>query len=258
MITIRGLTKVYNPRRPSERVLSDLDLVIPEREVVSIVGTSGSGKSTLLNIIGGLDRHYDGSVSIDGRDIQQMNDTEISQFRNSKIGFVFQDFNLLPHLTCGENIALPAYFRQGLTRSEIDARVRDVLSRVTIPHKLDQYPDLLSGGERQRVAIARALFNHPKILLCDEPTGSLDSKSSQLILDLFLSLNENEGLTIVLVTHDASVSRRADRIVRLEDGRVVTIEANQRQPVGAPTREPSGAPPAEVADAAAGENDAAA
>lgn len=231
MIQIEKLRKTYNANDRDAAILKDVSLSIPKGEVVSIVGTSGSGKTTLLNVIGGLDRDYMGSVKVDGQTLKQLSDAQISRFRNKTIGFVFQSFNLLPHLTCGENIAMPAYFAPGWNNAEITERVNRTLERVGIPKKVDQYPDLLSGGERQRVAIARALFNQPSVLLCDEPTGNLDTKTGNLILDLFMELNQKDKITVVLVTHDLAVSQRANRTIHIVDGEITSVN-NAPQPQG--------------------------
>ena len=221
MIHLKDIRKVYDRGEAENRVLRGVDLEIPDGRFVSLVGASGSGKTTLLNVIGGLDRDFLGTATVDGKDIQRMSDRAMSRFRNSTLGFVFQAFNLLPHLTCRENVELPAWFRAGMGRREIRARGAEAMEQVGILHKADAYPTHLSGGEKQRVAIARALFGRPRLLLADEPTGNLDSTSGRQVMDLFLELNRVRSLTVVLVTHDDRLAALTQRIVRLKDGLVV-------------------------------------
>ncbi|GMV40997.1 MAG: macrolide ABC transporter ATP-binding protein [Myxococcales bacterium] len=223
MIQLSDLTKAY-PSQPNVQVLKGVSLRIADGELVSIMGTSGSGKSTLLNVIGGLDRQYGGSAVVADRDVKKLSDRDLSHFRNRTIGFVFQAFNLLPHLTCSENVRLPAYFMSEVKGEALERRTDEALDAVGLLHKRAARPLELSGGERQRIAIARALFNRPKILLCDEPTGALDTKTGDRILALFEALNRERGQTVILVTHEPRVSARADRIVRIEDGVIVSDE----------------------------------
>ena len=240
LIQLTEVNKTYSTGRVEAHVLRSVDLEIGPGELVAIVGTSGSGKSTLLNVVGGLDRDYTGQALVAGHDLARLSDSALSRFRNSKVGFVFQQFNLLEHLSCAENVALPAMFSDVAVP---DARERAVaaLTRVGIPEKVDELPANLSGGQKQRVAIARALFNRPPLLLCDEPTGNLDSRTGQQIIDLFVSLNSDDGITLLIVTHEARVSTAAHRVVRLEDGR---ISDHVESPVG-------------VGEAASGEGDGA-
>ncbi len=218
IVELRHISKSYE----NQSVLRDGNVSIAEGEFVAILGKSGSGKTTLLNIVGGLDRDFKGEAVVAGRNLHQLKDRELSRFRNETIAFVFQTFNLLPHLSCEENVAFPAYFG-GVAgdRKEVARRALEAMERVGIAHKAKGYPGRLSGGERQRVAIARAIFQRPRILLADEPTGNLDSKSGQHVLDLFMELNRNDGMTCMLVTHDEHLARLADRIVRIADGMVV-------------------------------------
>ena len=226
MIKLRNISKSYDAETAMP-VLKDANLDIRNGEFVAILGKSGSGKTTLLNIIGGLDRDFAGTANVDGHELKAMKDKHLSQFRNRTIAFVFQTFNLLPHLSCAENVAFPAYFGGLVPRNEISTRARDAMERVGIAHKATGYPGRLSGGERQRVAIARAIFQQPKILLADEPTGNLDSKSGMHVMDLFLDLNKSDGVTVILVTHDEQLARMADRIVRIADGEIVGEERTQ-------------------------------
>ena len=223
MIQLSNLVKTY-PSQPNVQVLKGVSLRIGDGELVSIMGTSGSGKSTLLNVIGGLDRHFEGTAIVADRDLKKLSDPDMSHFRNQTIGFVFQTFNLLPHLNCSENVRLPAYFMREVRGEALEKRTDEALDAVGLLHKRVARPLELSGGERQRIAIARALFNKPKILLCDEPTGALDTKTGDKILALFEALNRERGQTVILVTHEPRVSERADRIVRIEDGNIVSDE----------------------------------
>jgi ABC-type lipoprotein export system ATPase subunit len=218
------ITDVYKSYGPNE-ILRGVSLSVADGEFISIMGASGSGKTTLLNIIGALDGDYDGSVVVDGRDLRSLSDTHISAFRNTAIGYVFQSFHLLSHLSCGQNVSLPAYFNHQLTEKEIDEKVDVSLERVGLGHKKSELPLHLSGGERQRIAIARALFNEPKIILCDEPTGALDSKTGVQIMKLFNTLNKDMDVTLILVTHSQEVSGHADRVIRIVDGLIAGREA---------------------------------
>src|SRR5438445_11659769 len=200
--------------------LDAVSLAIPRGEMVSIVGPSGSGKSTLLNLIGGLDRPSSGQVRIDGAPLSGMSDDELTQVRRDKIGFIFQFFNLLPTLSCLENVGLPLHLR-GWARRKVDARARELLDLVQLGHRLQHLPDELSGGERQRVAIARALSIYPPILLADEPTGNLDTQTGGEILALVRDLHARLGSTVVIVTHDMTVAESCARTIALRDGRVV-------------------------------------
>ena len=221
VIALADLWKTYEPHRDDAWVLRGVDLTIQEGELVSIMGSSGSGKSTLLNIIGGLDSRFKGSAQVGGQELKALKDKALSRFRNLAIGFVFQSFHLLPHLTVRQNVELPSSFNRERTPDEVGRLARDAMERCEIDHKSDARPNHLSGGEKQRVAIARALFNHPRILLCDEPTGSLDRRTGDHIRGLFRKLNEDEGITLVLVTHEPRIARLAHRVVRIEDGKIV-------------------------------------
>jgi putative ABC transport system ATP-binding protein len=218
MISLRSVSKHYNGKRQVV-ALDTVDLEIQRAEMVAIVGPSGSGKSTLLNLIGGLDRPTTGDIQIDGRSISTLPDDDLTRLRRDKIGFIFQFFNLLPSLTCVENVALPLHLK-GLPRRDIEKRARDLLELVQLGARLDHLPDELSGGERQRVAIARALAFYPPILLADEPTGNLDSKTGAEILNLIHDLHERLSATILIVTHDPAVAASCPRTVTLRDARI--------------------------------------
>jgi putative ABC transport system ATP-binding protein len=206
--------------------LEDVSLEVTQGEMVSIVGPSGSGKSTLLNLIGGLDQPSSGEIHIDGRSIARMTDDELTHLRRDKIGFIFQFFNLMPSLTCLENVALPLHLR-GWPKRKIDERARELLDLVQLTHRLDHQPDELSGGERQRVAIARSLASSPPILLADEPTGNLDSRSGAEILDLIRALHKSLNATILIVTHDAGIARSCARTIALRDAGTVGDYRNE-------------------------------
>ena len=218
MIAIEGLRKTYPG---SGAVLDGLALSVEEGEAIALVGRSGAGKTSLLNVIGGLDRAYEGRVAVGGQALEQLSDRRLSAFRNQTIGFVFQGFHLLPHLTALENVLLPTFFEAGErgAAAAVD-RARQALQRVDLPASGEGYPGRLSGGQRQRRAIARALVSGPRLLLCDEPTGNLDTQTGEAILDLLVGLRESEGLTLVFVTHEARVSSRADRVLALAQGKL--------------------------------------
>ena len=200
--------------------LDAVSLAIPRGDMVSIIGPSGSGKSTLLNLIGGLDRPTSGQVRVDGEALSGLSDDDLTRVRRDKIGFIFQFFNLLPTLSCVENVGLPLHLR-GWPRQKVDDRARELLSLVQLDHRLTHLPEELSGGERQRVAIARALSIYPPILLADEPTGNLDTRSGEEILTLIRDLHSRLGSTVVIVTHDMTVAESCARTIALRDGKVV-------------------------------------
>ncbi len=222
MIRVRGMHKAYKTGKLVNEVLRGIDLDIEEGELVSVIGPSGSGKSTLMHAIGGLDTDYTGTISVDGKDLHAMGDRELSQYRNRFVGFVFQSFYLLPHMTVIENVSLPSVFARGgevLDDDGVRKRAQEVLEQVELGERGDSKPTMLSGGQRQRVAIARALFNRPRLMLCDEPTGNLDSKMGGQIVELFRKLNEG-GITILIVTHDPRISASTPRRLRVDDGRI--------------------------------------
>jgi putative ABC transport system ATP-binding protein len=218
LISVNGVSKSFYGKR-QVTALEQIDLQVARGEMVSIVGASGSGKSTLLNLIGGLDRPSAGEIRIDGQNIAKLSDDDLTRLRRDKIGFIFQFFNLLPSLSCMENVALPLHLK-GMPKQKTTARARELLDLVQLGHRLDHLPDELSGGERQRVAIARALAFYPPILLADEPTGNLDSHTGAEILKLIRDLHERLGATVLIVTHDSGVAGSCPRMVTLRDGRV--------------------------------------
>lgn len=216
MIDIKNLTKTYNIGKMSIEILKGIDLTVNEGEYVSIMGPSGSGKSTFLNIIGCLDRLTTGTYTLDGKNIENLNDNELSEIRCKKVGFVFQSYNLLPKLNAIENVELPAKYL-GMDRNKRKERAEELLRLIGLEDRMHHLPNELSGGQKQRVAIARALINDPKIIFADEPTGNLDSKSTEEILEIFKKLND-KGVTILMVTHEEDVAKHTKRIVRLRDG----------------------------------------
>lgn len=226
-IAVRHLEKSYGSGAGQTPALREVDLEIDTGDFVAIVGTSGSGKTTLLNIIGGLDRDYDGEVEVDGRRLSELGESELATLRSRTFGFVFQQFHLLDHLTAAENVELPGYFRGSEADDGETGRAQELLDRVGLADRADAHPNRLSGGEQQRVAIARALYGAPEHILCDEPTGSLDRGTGLQIMDLFQRLNREDGMTLIMVTHEEHIARMARRIVRLEDGRVIADEPNE-------------------------------
>jgi putative ABC transport system ATP-binding protein len=222
MISLAGVSKHYDGKRQVV-ALDSVNLEIARGEMVSIVGPSGSGKSTLLNLIGGLDRPTSGRISIDGQSVAELADDDLTRLRRDKIGFVFQFFNLLPSLTCLENVALPMHLK-GLARADIVKRAAELLDLVELGARVDHLPDELSGGERQRVAIARALAFYPPVLLADEPTGNLDTRTGAGILNLIHDLHQRLNSTILIVTHDPNVAGSCQRTVTLRDARIVGDE----------------------------------
>ena len=219
IIRLENISKVYGSGETEVRALSDVNLVMEQGEYCAIMGPSGSGKSTAMNIIGCLDRPSSGHYYLDDLDVAQMDDAKLAHIRNKKLGFVFQQFHLLPHLTALENVMLPMVYA-GVKDNERRERAADALKRVGLEKRLNNKPNQLSGGQQQRVAIARAIVNRPVLLLADEPTGALDSRTTQEVLDIFSELNAS-GITVVMVTHEPDVARQTRRIVWFRDGEVV-------------------------------------
>ena len=218
MIELRGVSKQFDGKR-KVTALERVDLTVARGEMVSIVGPSGSGKSTLLNLIGGLDRPSEGEIRIDGGALAKLSDDDLTRVRRDKIGFIFQFFNLLPTLSCIENVSLPLHLR-GWPRKKTEERAKELLKLVQLSERMDHLPDELSGGERQRVAIARALSVYPPILLADEPTGNLDTSTGLDILKLIRDLHERLGATVLIVTHDLAVADSCARTIHIRDGHV--------------------------------------
>ena len=221
MIDIKDLCKVYQIGEERVRALDHATLHIYPREFVSIIGPSGSGKSTLMNIIGCLDIADAGSYRLDGLPIEQYTENQLAQIRNHKIGFVFQSFNLIPKLTAEENVELPLIY-QKVKRAERQQRVAEALKQVGLSNRAKHLPTELSGGQQQRVAVARALVTRPSLILADEPTGNLDSKTSREIMELFHQLH-GQGNTIVLITHDNDVAAQAERMIHILDGKITEV-----------------------------------
>ena len=224
VIRIENLTRFYTIGEETVRALNGVNLTIQKNEYVALMGPSGSGKSTLMNIIGCLDTPTSGEYFLNGPNVAQLSDSELAAIRNKEIGFVFQTFNLLPRLTALQNVALPLVYA-GIPEVERLKKAKEVIEQVGLGNRITHRPNELSGGQRQRVAVARALVNHPSIILADEPTGNLDSKTSEEIMQL-LDIIHQAGNTIVLVTHEEDIALRAKRIVRMRDG---IIESDQAQ-----------------------------
>jgi putative ABC transport system ATP-binding protein len=230
MINLRDITKAYQAGKESIEVLKGINLSIEQGDSVAIMGPSGSGKSTLMNIIGCLDLPTEGIYELGGENISNYSEAELAKVRNQSIGFVFQQFHLLPRLTAIQNVELPMIY-SGLAKKERLERAEAALVKVGLADRMDHLPNALSGGQKQRVAIARAIVNEPKIILADEPTGALDTKTSASIMELFSELN-HEGSTIVIVTHEPEIAEYAHRTIMVRDGLIVNSEPFRR---GAPT-----------------------
>ena len=219
---MRGIVKSFYIGTPNElEILHGLDITVPEGQFVSIVGASGSGKSTLMNIVGALDRQTGGQYILDGIDVSKLEDADLSGIRNKKIGFVFQTFNLIARTSALKNVELPMLYA-GVPAKERTRRAKELLEIVEMSDREKHMPNELSGGQKQRIAIARAMANDPAIILADEPTGALDSKTGRLVMDIFHKLHKEQGKTIVLITHNPELAEETDRIITLSDGRIVS------------------------------------
>jgi putative ABC transport system ATP-binding protein len=216
---LRGVSKVYCMKGVETHALRGVNLSVKKGEYAAIIGPSGCGKSTLMHIMGCLDSPTSGKVILEGRDVSEMDDDELARIRREKIGFVFQAYNLIPGLTAAENISLPMRFN-GIGRGDARRRAHELLKKVGLGDRLNHKPSEMSGGEQQRVAIARALVNDPDVIMGDEPTGNLDSKTSEEIMDVIEDLHDKTGKTVIIVTHDRSVARRASRKIKMLDGKV--------------------------------------
>lgn len=221
IITLKGISKTYRTKEIETIALDNINLDVRRGEFMSIMGPSGCGKSTLLNIVGLLDTPDSGELLINGKEMVGVPDKTLSAFRNSQIGFVFQSFHLIPSLNVADNVALPLIYRGGSSMSERKRRVDAVLDRLGLSHRKRHFPAQLSGGQCQRVAIARAIIGDPEIILADEPTGNLDSKTGTEVMELLHNLNREDGRTILMVTHNEEQARQTDRIVHFLDGRRV-------------------------------------
>jgi ABC-type lipoprotein export system ATPase subunit len=228
LIELRDIYKTYHLGEVDLPVLKGVSLNVEQGELVALMGVSGSGKSTLMNILGCLDHPTSGEYWLDGREISRLTAKEQARLRNRMVGFVFQNFNLLPRTTALENVVMPlTYTKENLSEHQMKQRATQLLQKVGLADRTDHQPSQLSGGEQQRVAIARSLINHPRVLLADEPTGNLDSRTSEEILHMFQELNSAEGITIILVTHDPGVAQHAQRTICIKDG---LIEKGAGQP----------------------------
>ena len=226
LIRVRDLCKVYNPGENEVRALDHIDLSIDKGELVGIIGHSGSGKSTLMNMLGCLDVPTSGNYYLNGKDVSNMTDDELSDVRNVEIGFIFQGFNLIPNLTAKENVELPLIYR-GVSKKEREDLAVESLKAVGLEHRLDHKPSEMSGGQQQRVAIARAIAARPPVILADEPTGNLDSRSTQEIMEVLKELHRS-GRTVILITHDDEIAAQVNRVIRIKDGKVEADFINEQ------------------------------
>ena len=221
VIKLEGVEKIYRTKEIETVALENVNLTVEEGEFVSVMGPSGCGKSTLLNLIGLLDNPTKGTVDLLGSSTAGMKDSGMSEFRNRNIGFVFQSFHLIPSLNVADNVALPLIYRDGVSAAECDRRVREVLERLGMSHRMKHFPSQISGGQCQRVAIARAIVGDPRIILADEPTGNLDSRMGAEVMALLHELNRADGRTIVMVTHNEEQASKTDRVIHFLDGRQI-------------------------------------
>ena len=226
LIRVRDLCKVYNPGENEVRALDHVDLSIDKGELVGIIGHSGSGKSTLMNMLGCLDVPTSGNYYLNGKDVSNMTDDELSDVRNVEIGFIFQGFNLIPNLTAKENVELPLIYR-GVSKKEREDLAVESLKAVGLEHRMNHKPSEMSGGQQQRVAIARAIAARPPVILADEPTGNLDSRSTQEIMEVLKELHRS-GRTVILITHDDEIAAQVNRVIRIKDGKVEADFINEQ------------------------------
>ena len=220
MITLNSVSKIYQMGKTQVKALNRVSLKLDPGEFAAIIGSSGSGKSTLLHILGGLDRPTKGKVVWENKDLSQMSDEELALFRNQEIGFVFQQFHLLPRITVLENVLLPATYTPNKEIQEAKKRAIKILKMLGLGKRLNHTPNQLSGGEQQRSAIARALINNPRAILTDEPTGNLDSKTGRQIISILKKLNREQGITLIVVTHDPSIAKEAKKVIEIKDGKI--------------------------------------
>ncbi len=219
IVKLKSVSRIYNLGNENLAALNEINLNIMSGEFIAIRGPSGSGKSTLANVIGGLDKSYSGTIIVDNEEINKLNDRKLSEYRNKKIGFIFQTFNLIPTFTALENVMLPLIL-SGVSPKIRKQRAYECLRKVGLANRINHKPNELSGGERQRVSIARALVNNPEIIIADEPTGNLDSKRSAEIIDILKKLNTHLKITLIVITHDPTIANKADRILNMHDGRI--------------------------------------
>ena len=229
VIAVSDLTKVYQMGDVEVRALRGVSLSITAGDFVTVIGPSGSGKSTFMHILGCLDRPTSGQYILDNQDVSTLSRDELAEVRNQRIGFVFQGFNLLARTSALDNVELPLLYRSGIRANERHQRARQMLETVGLGDRMDHHPNQLSGGQQQRVAIARSLVNQPSIVLADEPTGNLDSRTSIEIMDIFQRLNRESGITVILITHEHEIAEYGNRIIRFRDGKVVSDRLNSNQ-----------------------------
>src|SRR5579864_4990903 len=229
VIGVKSLVKTYVVGEVEVRALRGVNLDVERGEFIAVTGPSGSGKSTFMHIVGCMDRPTSGQYFLDGQDVSRLSRDALAAVRNHKIGFVFQGFNLLSRTTALDNVMLPLLYRGGLKTAERHKRAMDVLKAVNLENRADHHPNQLSGGQQQRVAIARALINAPSVLLADEPTGNLDTRTSHEIMETLVSLNRNQGLTVVVVTHEADIAAYADRVITMRDGLILSDERVRKE-----------------------------